>query len=123
MIRWLAPAPGEIAEFRPLQLRAIDRVSATMKTLLPAISLLLLILAAPSARAQGAAAFRQWKSTDGRTVEATFVALEGENVKMKGRNGALYTVPLARLSAEDQTWAKQQSAGPAPGSTPPAAPA
>lgn len=79
-----------------------------MKTFLPAAALLLAILLPSSARAQ-AAAFRQWKSTDGRTVEAAFIAIEGDSVKMKGRNGTLYTVPLARLSAEDQAWAKQQT--------------
>ena len=78
-----------------------------MKTFLPAI-LLFALLMPLSARAQ-AAAFRQWKSTDGRSVEAEFIALQGDSVKMKGRNGTLYTVPLARLSAQDQAWANQQT--------------
>ena len=42
-------------------------------------------------------------------MEAAFVALEGDAVRIKGRNGAVYTVPLNRFSAEDQTWAKSQT--------------
>lgn len=53
--------------------------------------------------------FRIWKSTDGREVEASFLGLEGASVKIKGRNGAVFSVPLERLSAEDQTWAKAQA--------------
>ncbi len=53
--------------------------------------------------------FRVWKSTDGREVEASFLGLEGAIVKIKGRNGTVFSVPLERLSAEDQAWAKEQT--------------
>jgi hypothetical protein len=40
-------------------------------------------------------------------VEAVFVGLEGENVKLKvTSNGAVYTFPLSRLSPESQAKAK-----------------
>ncbi|GEP42738.1 SHD1 domain-containing protein [Brevifollis gellanilyticus] len=62
-------------------------------------------------------AFRVWKSTDGKTVEAAFLGVEGASVKIKGRNGAIFSVPLERLSADDQTWAKAQAAS-APAAAP-----
>lgn len=58
-------------------------------------------------------AFRVWKSTDGKSVEAAFLGLEGTSVKIKGRSGAVFSVPLERLSADDQAWAKAQNASPA----------
>ncbi len=61
-------------------------------------------------------ATRSWTSTDGRKIEAAFVALEGDGVKIRMANGSTFTVPLARLSAEDQAFAKSQTAV-----TPPAA--
>jgi hypothetical protein len=62
------------------------------------------------AHGQGADNYRVWKSADGKTVEAAFIALEGESVKIKGKNGAVFSVPLTRLSPEDQTWARSQAA-------------
>jgi hypothetical protein len=53
--------------------------------------------------------FRVWKSSDGREVEASFMGLEGSSVKIKGRNGSVFSVPLERLSAEDQAWAREQA--------------
>jgi hypothetical protein len=55
-------------------------------------------------------AFRIWKSTDGREVDASFLGIEGASVKIKGRNGAVFSVPLERLSTADQAWAKAQTA-------------
>jgi hypothetical protein len=46
-------------------------------------------------------------------MEAAFVALEGDAVKVRMANGSTVDVPLARLSAEDQTFAKSQTAAPA----------
>lgn len=63
--------------------------------------------------AQDTADFRQWKSADGRTVEAVFLGVEAGSVKMKLRNGSTYAVPLDKLSVEDQTWAKAQTTAPA----------
>lgn len=79
-------------------------ITTTARLLLTA-----LILPAMLVQAQQDA-FRVWKSTDGREVEASFLGLEGSSVKIKGRNGAVFSVPLERLSAEDQAWAKAQTA-------------
>lgn len=57
---------------------------------------------------------RTWTSTDGRKIEASFLAIEGDSVKIRMSNGGTFTVPLVRLSAEDQAFAKAQaSAAPA----------
>lgn len=56
-------------------------------------------------------AFRKWTSTDGRVVEAAFLGVDGENVRIRGRNGAEFSVPLSRLSEADQSWAKAQGEG------------
>ncbi len=59
-----------------------------------------------------------WTSTDGRKIEAVFVAVEGDGVKIRMANGSTFTVPLARLSPEDQAFAKSQtSAAPANAAT------
>ncbi|MGV3664382.1 MAG: SHD1 domain-containing protein [Prosthecobacter sp.] len=80
--------------------------------LAPALSLAsfvsFLSLSVPS-HAQ-APANRTWTSTDGRKIEAAFVAVEGESVKIRMTNGSFFTVPLVRLSAEDQAYAKSQAA-------------
>lgn len=70
--------------------------------------------------AQDTAAYRQWKSADGRTVEAVFLGVEPGGVKMKLRNGATHVVALDKLSPEDQAWAKSQTptAAPAPAGNP-----
>jgi hypothetical protein len=59
-----------------------------------------------------APATRIWTSTDGRKIDAAFVALEGDGVKIRMANGSTFTVPLARLSAEDQAFAKGQTTTP-----------
>jgi len=56
---------------------------------------------------------RTWTSTDGRKIEATFVSLAGDSVKIRLANGNTADVPLSRLSAEDQAFAKAQSTAPA----------
>ena len=64
--------------------------------------------------AQGAPApaTRTWTSSDGRKIEAAFVALEGAGVKIRMANGSTFTVPLDRLSPEDQAFAKTQASTP-----------
>lgn len=98
-----------------VRMRPYSLLSAIMMT---RFLLVALILPAIFAQAQQEA-FRTWKSTDGRAVEASFQGIEGANVKIKGRNGVVFSVPLERLSAEDQAWAKAQTASTA---TPAAAP-
>jgi len=55
-------------------------------------------------------AMRSWTSTDGHKIDALFVALEGEGVKIRMANGSTFTIPLERLSAADQAFAKGQAA-------------
>jgi hypothetical protein len=85
----------------------------------PLASLLCLLLASATLIAQDAAAIRQWKSADGRLVEAQFLGLSGDKVKMKLRSGTVYEVPLEKLSAEDQQWARTQTAAAAAASSNP----
>lgn len=60
---------------------------------------------------------RTWKdATSGKAIEAEFVSSDGTNVTLKV-SGKDYTMPLTRLSAEDQAWVKQKAA-PAPAATP-----
>ena len=79
------------------------------------------VLMAPLAWAQPAESFRQWTSNDGNKIDAAFVAVEGDSVKLKLRTGAVATVPLTRLSAADQAFAREAVASPSPST--PAAPA
>lgn len=82
------------------------------------LPLFLVALAISSAvlRAQAPApATRTWTSTDGRKIEASFLAIEADGVKIRMANGSTFTVPLVRLSAEDQAYAKSQATtAPAP---------
>lgn len=74
-----------------------------------ALSLAFLPLSGPARAQAPASATRTWTSTDGRKIEAAFIAVEGGNVKIRMANGSIFTVALARLSAEDQTFAKSQA--------------
>ncbi|PQO39044.1 hypothetical protein C5Y96_04040 [Blastopirellula marina] len=63
------------------------------------------------------ASARTWKSSDGGyTVEAELVKVDGDKVALKRADGQVITVPLNRLSTEDQEFLKSQ-----PGSAPDAA--
>jgi hypothetical protein len=62
----------------------------------------------------GAAALgapRSWTDVSGRKVEADFAGMQGDSVLLKLANGQTVPFPLARLSAEDQAFAKTQTAG------------
>ncbi|WP_254507942.1 SHD1 domain-containing protein [Anatilimnocola floriformis] len=52
--------------------------------------------------------FRNWKTADGAsTVEAQFLGKIGDNVRLKRKdNEKVITIPLAKLSAEDQTYVR-----------------
>ena len=62
--------------------------------------------AAPMAAAPAASAPTSWTSSDGKTIEATFVRLAGDQITLRLPNGTDYTFPLTRLSPESQTQAK-----------------
>jgi len=73
--------------------------------------LLLLTLLASGAFAQDR---RKWKDTQGRTIDATYLAVEGESVKLKLSNGKTSVVPLDKLSEADRQWVKDRQAPPKP---------
>jgi hypothetical protein len=52
------------------------------------------------------AVYRIWHDVQGRSFEATFRGVEGENVFLQAKNGFVYRIPLLRLAAEDQIAAK-----------------
>lgn len=81
--------------------------------------LLAVVLISAAALHAQSPALRSWTSADGRKMEAAFVTLEGDAVKVRLANGSTVDVPLARLSAADQTFAKSQTATPAASSTAP----
>lgn len=62
----------------------------------------------PATPAQPAtpAPMQTWTSADGKTIQASFVRLEGENVVIKRSDGIVFTLPLSRLSPESQEQAK-----------------
>lgn len=77
---------------------------------LPLFLLTLVISSASLSLHAQAPVTRTWTSTDGRKIEASFMAVEGDSVKIRMANGSTFTVPLVRLSAEDQAYAKAQAA-------------
>lgn len=56
---------------------------------------------------------RLWTSNDGKTLEAEWVSSAQDQVTLRRPDGHVFTLPLNRLSAADQTWVKQQAAAPA----------
>ena len=58
-----------------------------------------------------APAVRQWRSVEGAVIEASFLGLAGDQVKIKRRDGVEFSVPLSRLSPADQAFAKSQAGG------------
>lgn len=51
---------------------------------------------------------RTWTSSDGKKMEASFLGREGAGVKVRMTNGAVFTIPIDRLSSEDQAYVRQQ---------------
>lgn len=82
-----------------------------MKT---SLCILFVAFMAATLQAQTTPAIRNWTSTDGKKIEASFISLNGDLVKIRLANGSTFDVPLARLSAEDQAFAKSQSPATAP---------
>ena len=71
---------------------------------------LLLLLASSVFAQQPAETFRSWTSSDGKKVEAAMLGTEGDGVRLKLKTGAVITVPLSRLSGEDQLLVKNTGA-------------
>ncbi|MDB6137319.1 MAG: hypothetical protein JWO94_391 [Verrucomicrobiaceae bacterium] len=84
-----------------------------MKTPLFSLLLLLALTAVPAGVRAAQDTFRTWTSSDGKTLEAVLMAVQGDTVKLKLRTGAVVPVPLSRLSADDQAFAKGAAAAPA----------
>lgn len=56
---------------------------------------------------------RPWKDTQGRIIQAAFVAASATSVTIRMPDGKQHEIPLARLSAEDQAFVRtQQPAAP-----------
>ncbi len=88
------------------------------RTLAKTVSLSLFLLLHCSL-AQG----RKWVDTTGsHTLEATFVSMEGQVVRLKKENGELLTIPLRMLGKADQAYlashAQEQAKTLAPATTP-----
>jgi len=64
--------------------------------------------AAPAAAMPGAAGGAlKWTNTEGKTIEAEFMGLEGDSVLLKiPSTGVTHILPLSKLSAESQAQAK-----------------
>lgn len=62
-----------------------------------------LVVVAPSADAES----RTWTSTDGKTLEAEFVRVDGDRV-LVNRDGRTVPIPLERLSDADRKWVAEQ---------------
>ncbi len=54
---------------------------------------------------------RDFKSSTGQELRATFVSLKGETATLRRDDGKSFDIPLARLSAEDQTYIRKAAAG------------
>lgn len=55
---------------------------------------------------------RVWtEAASGKTIDGEMTGLQGENVLIKIRSGKVYSIPLSRLSAEDQAFAKSGGSG------------
>ena len=89
-----------------------------MKLFLPSLFLVALFVQSAGAQDQ-----RKWKDAQGRTIDATYLAVEGDSVKLKLANGKTSLVPLAKLSAEDQQWVKERQEAASKPATPETAPA
>lgn len=63
------------------------------------------------------AEFRNWSNSEGVSLDAEFVKVEGDNVTLRLRSGKLSTFPQAKLSAADQNFIKANKDAPAAAST------
>ena len=59
---------------------------------------------------------RTWTSSDGRTMSAALLSVDGANGKFKKADGTTFTMPLNRLADDDQKIIEEAAAAPAAGS-------
>lgn len=74
-------------------------------------SSLLILLPAAALLAQQAE--RPWKDAQGRVIQAAYVSSTADSVTIRMADGKQHTLPLARLSPDDQAFVKSQSTTPA----------
>jgi hypothetical protein len=61
---------------------------------------------------------RAWTNTDGKTMTAALVSVDGDNAKFKKKDGSTFNYPLSKLTEEDQATIKEaaeKAKEPAPG--------
>lgn len=75
-------------------------------------SILLILIPAAALLAQQQAE-RPWKDTQGRVIQAAYVSSTADSVTIRMGDGKQHTLPLARLSPDDQTFVKSQAFTPA----------
>jgi hypothetical protein len=68
------------------------------------------VIGAVTAQAATAPVSRMWTDTKGRQVEATFQAIDGDNIILQTKDGTMHKFPLTNLSAEDQQIAQSAKA-------------
>lgn len=66
--------------------------------------MLLLLSGVCSAQTPQAPSFRKWTDTQARTLEASFLRVEGETVFLRLPSGGEVPVPIASLSEADRSW-------------------
>lgn len=63
--------------------------------------------AAPAAAMPAAGGVQKWTNTEGKTIDAEFMGLQGDSVLLKiPSTGVTHILPLSKLSAESQAQAK-----------------
>ena len=50
---------------------------------------------------------RTWTSADGRTLEARYLEMVGDKVRIENASGRTFTVPLTGFSSTDQQYVKK----------------
>jgi hypothetical protein len=68
------------------------------------------VLALGAAQAWGEGETRTWTSTSGSKIEAEFLGVEGSLVTLRTVDGKTLGIALTKLSADDRTWVKGQTA-------------
>lgn len=86
----------------------------TLSRLLVRVVFPALLLATTSAHAE----MRTLTDTEGRTIQADVIAVEGDQVKIRRADGQTFNLPMDRLAEADQKalreWAKAEAAKPRP---------
>ena len=77
----------------------------TSKTLLTSVCCA--VLGVGALQAASVPTSRMWTDTQGRQVEATFQAIDGDNIILQTKDGNTHRFPLTNLSADDQQIAQQ----------------